>query len=67
MSVVGVEDVLVGDFEVAELTRDLGVGDHGAARDDDLASGVDGRIAHLLNSVDVAGEGRHDDALLGAG
>ena len=34
----GVDNVVLGDFEVAELAGDLCIGDHGTARDDDLAA-----------------------------
>ena len=53
------------DLQVAELAGDLGVGDHRAAGDDDLAAGGDCGIAYLLDAVDVARERRHDHALLG--
>ncbi len=60
-----VDDVLVVDLQVAEFAGDLGVGDHRAAGDDDLAVGRDRRVADLLDAVDVAGERRRDHALVG--
>ena len=65
VNVEGVDDVLVGDVEVAELAGDLGVVDHGAARHHDLAAHGDGGVADLLQAVDVAREGRDEDAALG--
>ena len=62
---VGVEDVLLGDVEVAELAGDLGVVDHRAASDDDLATACDRRVTDLLDAVDVARERGDDHALLG--
>ena len=61
VDVVGIDDVLVGDPEVAQLTCDLGVGDHGATGDDDLASHGDAGVAHLLQAMDVAREGGDED------
>ena len=63
--VVGVDDVLVVDAQVAEFAGDLGVGDHRAAGDHHLASRRDGGVADLLHAVDVAGERGRDHALLG--
>ena len=55
------------DVEVAELARDAGVVDHGAAGDDDLALRTcDRGVAHLLQAVHVARERRDEDAALGA-
>ena len=65
IGIVCVDDVVVVDLEIAELAGDLGVGDHGAPGDDDLAAGVDRRVADLLHAMDVAGERGDDDALLG--
>ena len=60
--VKGIDDVLVGDLEVAELAGDLGVRDHGAARHDDLAAHGRRGVAHLLQTVDVAREARDEHA-----
>ena len=62
---VGVDDVLGVDVEVAQLARDAGVLDHAATRDHDLATTRDRRVAHLLESMDVARERGDDDALRG--
>jgi hypothetical protein len=62
LEVVGVDDVLVGNAQVAKLTGNLGVGDHGAARHHDLAPNRHGGVADLLQAVDMARERRHEDA-----
>ena len=52
--VVGVDEVLLVDMQVAELTCHACVGDHRAARHDDLAPDRGGGVADLLEPVDVA-------------
>ena len=62
---VGVDEVLVVDAEVSEASRDVGVLNHRAAGYDNLASARDRGIADLLHAMDMACEGRDDDAALG--
>ena len=54
-----------GHVQVAELGGDGHVADHGAAHEGDVAAVVGGGVEHLLDAVDVRGEGGHDDALAG--
>src|SRR6185312_13276017 len=51
--------------QVAEVTRDAHVADHGPADEGDLAPVLHRGVEHLLNPVHVRGEAGHDDALPG--
>ena len=62
-----VDDEPGGHLQVAEVTGDAHVPDHRAADEGDLAAAFVGGVEHLLDAVDVAGEARHDDPLLGPG
>lgn len=56
-----------GDLEVAQITGDAHVADHGPAYEGDLAAAFVGGVQDLLDAVDVTGEARQDDALVGPG
>ena len=62
VDVIGVDDVLVSDAQVAKLAGDLGIGNHGTTSHHDLTTDGSRTIAHLLQTVDVAREARHEDA-----
>ena len=62
VDVVGIDDIGLVDLEIAELPRDAGVGEHGATGDHDLATALLGGVAYLLETVDMAGEGRDEHA-----
>ena len=61
---VDVDDQAVWHREVAEILGDLHVADHRAADEHDAAVVPRGDVDDLLDAVHVAGERRHDDALL---
>ncbi|GAA3295197.1 hypothetical protein GCM10020295_21720 [Streptomyces cinereospinus] len=54
-----------GDPQIAEVSGDAHVADHGAADEGDPAAVLVGGVQDLLDAVDVAGEARHDDAPAG--
>ena len=54
VDVEGVDDVLLVDLKVSELTGDPRVGDHRASGHDHFAPSLDGGVANLLETVDVA-------------
>ena len=63
--VVHLHDPILGDVHIAQV---LGVGHdllHALAREADDPIVLDGHVRHLLEAVDVTGEGGHDDAALG--
>ena len=60
-----IDHVLLVDAQVTELASDAGVGEHRAPGDDDLATASLGGIADLLQTMDMAGEGRDEHAALG--
>ena len=65
LEVICIDDVLVGNAQVAKLPGHLGVGDHRAARHHNLAANRHGGVADLLQAVDVARERGHKDAAWG--
>ncbi len=67
LDLVRVDEVVLGDLEQAEVSRDRGVAQHRASGDGDLAVGLDGRVAHLLDAMDVARERRDEDLAFGVG
>ena len=67
LEVVGIDEVLIGDIEVPQFAGDIGVLDHGTARDHDLAPVGDRGIADLLQTVDMARERSDDHAPLRLG
>ena len=62
LEVIGIDDVVIGNPEIAQLAGDLGVCDHRAARHDHLAANGHRGVADLLESVDVARERGDEDA-----
>ena len=62
--VLGVDQDVGRDVEVAEVAGDGHVADHRAADVRDLALVGDGRVEHLLDAVHVGGEAGHDDPLV---
>src|SRR6478752_4457571 len=65
VDLLDVDEDAVGHPEVAELGGDAHVAHHRAPDHGDLASGLLGRVEHLLDAVHVAAEAGDDDAALG--
>ena len=55
---------IIRRVQVAQLAGHLGVGDHAAPTDGDLAARLNRQVDDLLHAVDVGGERCHDDAAL---
>ena len=65
--VVGIDEDAGGDLEVAALGGDPHVAHHGAPHEGDPSVVQGGGVEDLLDAVDVAGEGGHDDLPVGVG
>ena len=63
---VGVDERVLRERDVAEVARDVEVLAHRAADDDDLAPALDRDVGGLLHAVDVRGERRDEDLPVGA-
>ena len=64
LELVGLDQQLVADLEVAEVARDVHVLPQRAADEADLPPGLVGDVHGLLDAVDVGGEGRDEDPAL---
>ena len=67
LDAVDVHQRVLGHLHVAQLRGDLHDVLHAPAGDGHLPPAGGGGVQHLLDAVDVAGEGGDDDALLAAG
>ena len=67
LDAVDVHQCVFGHLHVAQLRGDLHDVLHAPAGDGHLPPAGGGGVQHLLDAVDVAGEGGDDDALLAAG
>ena len=65
--VPGIDEDAGGDLEVAALGGDPHVAHHGAPHEGDPPVVQGGGVEDLLDAVDVAGEGGHDDLPVGVG
>src|SRR5690606_19592826 len=61
VDLLDVDDGVLGDGEVAQFGGDAHVAHHGASDEGHLAAVGVGGVEHLLDAVDVRGEGRDDD------
>ena len=63
-----VDEHIVRHMKIAQFLRHLGIGHHTAPADGHLAAVLDGQVHDLLDTINVGGEGRYDNALfLGSG